>query len=335
MNVKKWLVGSGIFMLSLGLSALVYVSVTFKNSVNALEKEWSMARPKRIESFGSTKTLSILPLVNWHTRDKSLRGEAGVSYLIKTDHNTLLFDVGFNKGGDSPSPLEHNMAQLGIEIDSIDTIFLSHAHLDHRGGQQWVNQNTFSIGQEQIDLSDKIIYSPTPIQYPNAEIKVIPEASIIGEGIASLGAISRQLAIGKVAEQALVINVEGKGNVIIVGCGHQTVPKILIRSASVFSDPLYGIVGDLHYPLPEGRLNFLGINLQRRFASGEGPHRPISFSTMEQELDLLMKQNLGLIALGGHDTSDYVIDRFSLKFGDKYRHVKVGEWINIGPHANL
>jgi len=335
MKRKKWLAYCGVFVLVFGLSALVYFSIAFKNGTDTIAAEWSMTQPNEINNFGSTKTLSILPLVNWHTRDKSLQGEAGVSYLIKTDHNTLLFDVAFNQGGRSPSPLEHNMAQLGIKIEDIDTIFLSHAHLDHRGGQQWVDKNTFSMGQEQIDLSDKKIYAPTATEYPNAKVTLIPTATIIAEGIASLGAIPRQLAMGRVDEQALVIHVEGKGNVIIVGCGHQTVPKILDHSAKVFSDPLYGLVGDLHYPLPEGRLSFLGINLQRRFASGDGPHKPITLETMEHELDLLTKQNLGAIALGGHDTSDQVIERFSIRFGDKYHHVRVGEWIDIvSPRLN-
>jgi len=331
MKLRKWLTYCGVFVVIFSLSALVYFSIVFQNGVDSIAAEWSRAQPNPIGDFGSTKTLSILPLVNWHTRDNSLQGEAGVSYLIKTDHNTLLFDVGFNKGGNSPSPLEHNMAQLGIEIESIDTIFLSHAHLDHRGGQQWVNKNTFSIGKEQIDLSDKKIYSPIPTEYPNAQVTVTPKATIIAEGMASLGAIPRQLAIGRIEEQALVIHVEGKGNVIIVGCGHQTVPKILAHSAKVFNAPLYGLVGDLHYPLPEGRLSLLGINLQRRFASGDGPHKPITLATMERDLDLLTKQNLGAIALGGHDTSDQVIERFNLRFGDKYHHVRVGEWIDIVP----
>jgi len=329
MGLRKRLTYCGVFVLIFALSALLYFSIAFQNGVDSIAAEWSEAKPNPIGDFGSTKTLSILPLVNWHTRDNSLQGEAGVSYLIKTDHNTLLFDVGFNKGGNSPSPLEHNMAQLGIEIESIDTIFLSHAHLDHRGGQQWVNKNTFSIGKEQVDLSKKKIYSPVPTVYPNAEVTITPKATIIAEGMASLGVIPRQLAIGRIEEQALVINVEGKGNVIIIGCGHQTVPKILDHSAKVFSAPLYGLVGDLHYPLPEGRLSFLGINLQRRFASGEGPHKPITLETMERDLDLLTKQNLGAIALGGHDTSDQVIERFKLRFGDKYHHVRVGEWIDI------
>ena len=135
--------------------------------------------------------------------------------------------------------------------------------------------------------------------------------------------------MGRIEEQSLVINVEAKGLVFIVGCGHQTVPKILTRAQQIFNEDIYGLVGDLHYPIPEGRLSLLGINLQKYLASGEGPHNPISFETMNEELNMLQELGLRFIALGGHDTSDEAIEYFNTKFGDGYRHVKVGDWIEI------
>jgi 7,8-dihydropterin-6-yl-methyl-4-(beta-D-ribofuranosyl)aminobenzene 5'-phosphate synthase len=329
MNTRRIISRLGIVLLLIVVALAVYAAISFKRGAAEIDKEWSSYKPPQIHDFGSTKTLSVLPLVNWHTKDSSLKGEAGVSYLIKTDTQTILFDVGFNKNNESPSPIEHNMQALGVSLEDIDTVFLSHAHLDHSGGQQWVNQQTFSMGREQADLSGKAIYASTPTYYPNNEVSIIPDPTIIGTGIASLGAISRQLAIGRIEEQALVINVEGKGLVIIVGCGHQTVPKIFSRAEDVFDENIYGLVGDLHYPLPDGRLTFLGINLQRFLASGEGPHSPITTATMEQEIAMLKRKGLKTMALGGHDTSDQVIDYVSKQFGDGYHHVKVGGWINI------
>jgi metal-dependent hydrolase (beta-lactamase superfamily II) len=117
--------------------------------------------------------------------------------------------------------------------------------------------------------------------------------------------------------------------VIIVGCGHQTVSKILARANQVFSEPLYGLIGDLHYPIPEGRLSLLGINLQRYLASGEGPHKPITKDTMIKDIELLKQTGLQIIGLGGHDTSDEAIKYFSDSFGSGYRYVKVGSTISI------
>ena len=329
MNIKKIASYAGISILAVVSSLIVYFVFSFQQGKELVKEQWLQSTPEKIVNLGSTKTLSILPLVNWHTANDSLKGEAGVSYLIKTDNQTIMFDVGFNREGESPSPLQHNMKQLGIDLDDIDTLFLSHHHLDHSGGQGWVNNNTFSLGIEQVDLSDKKIFATTKLEYPNAKVTAIPNASVIGEGIASIGAISRQLFMGRIEEQALAINVQGKGLVLIVGCGHQTLPKILQRTEQVFDEPIYGLVGDLHYPVPMGRLSLLGLNLQRIFASGDGPLEQIDQQTIDDDIDRLKQLNPGVIGLGGHDTSDEVIERFNQEFDEVYQHVRVGQWITI------
>ena len=59
----------------------------------------------RLPSIGSTRGLEILPLVDWLTASPQLRGEAGVSYLVRTDGHTVLFDVGGNFQEEDLSPL--------------------------------------------------------------------------------------------------------------------------------------------------------------------------------------------------------------------------------------
>jgi 7,8-dihydropterin-6-yl-methyl-4-(beta-D-ribofuranosyl)aminobenzene 5'-phosphate synthase len=329
MNLKRAASLSSLVILAFTIILVSYLMLTFFQGVKEVESEWLQDKPNKIYNVGSTKTLSILPLVNWHISNDKFKGEAGVSYLIKTDTQTILFDVGFNQHNESPSPLQHNMAKLGIKLEDIDTLFLSHHHLDHSGGQSWVNKNTFSLGTEQVDLSDKNIYATSPIEYPNLDVTINPQASVIGQGAASIGGISRQLFMGRIKEQALAINVEGKGLVLIVGCGHQTLPKILARTQRVFNQPIYGLVGDLHYPVPTGRLSLLGINLQRIFASGDGPLEPIDKQTIDNELAMLKDLNMGLVALGGHDTSDEVIEIFHQEFMARYQYVQVGKPIIV------
>jgi len=41
--------------------------------------------------------------------------------------------------------------------------------------------------------------------------------------------------------------VEDRGIVLIVGCGHPTVEKIVARAEALFDQPVVGIVGGLHY----------------------------------------------------------------------------------------
>lgn len=320
--------------LAITLSVLLIIGLTVflalhLKQAHRIESQWSGQRYEKIEDFGSSKKLSILPLVNWYAIDGRFKTEAGVAYLIKTDNHQILFDVGLNKNKETPSPLEHNMSLLGVELSNIDTLFLSHHHLDHAGGQSWVNQNSFSLGRVQRSLGDIRIYSPKAVQYPGSQTKVIPDPTIIGKGISSIGSIGRVLTLGVIHEQALAINVKHKGVVLIVGCGHQTLDKILTRFDQLFDAPLYGIVGDLHYPVPDGRLNFLGLNLQRILASGSGFWNPISEEDVMQDINLLKKRNLGLIGLGAHDTSDFVLGEFEKTFGDAYKRVLVGREIVV------
>jgi 7,8-dihydropterin-6-yl-methyl-4-(beta-D-ribofuranosyl)aminobenzene 5'-phosphate synthase len=63
----------------------------------------------------------------------TLLSEHGLSLLITVyrgqTKNTILFDTGYSSVG-----LLHNLDQLGIDLDLIDTIVLSHGHMDHTGG---------------------------------------------------------------------------------------------------------------------------------------------------------------------------------------------------------
>ena len=320
----------GILGLAL-MGTVAFVELRNQSGVRKAEAEFAAQRPSPIGDFGTTRTLSILPLIDWHTSSAELNGEMGVSYLIETDEHRLLFDVGQNAKQESPSPLELNMKALGVTLGSVDTVFISHNHFDHVGGRQRQEERTFSVGLEQVALPSVRAFVPIPMTYPGLSPIHSAEPTRIGEGLASTGTIPRQLVFGRIDEQALAIHVADRGMVLIVGCGHQDIPKLLERYDQVFSEPLYGIVGGLHFPVPEGRMKLLGLNAQRIFASGSGMFSPIAMDDIRERMNELRRRNLGLIGVGGHDSSDEVIAMFSATFGDSYRHVRVGEPIVVGP----
>ena len=287
--------------------------------------------PPGVQDFGATRSLSILPLVDWHTSSSDLAGEMGVSYLIETDEHRILFDVGQNTRQESPSPLERNMEALGVAIDSIDTVFISHNHFDHVGGRLNQKNQTFSIGLEPVPLPGVRAFVPIPMGYPGLEPIHAVAPVLIGKGVASTGTIPRQLVFGWIDEQALVVHVAERGAILIVGCGHQSISDLLKRYDRVFDEPLYGVVGGLHFPVPEGRLEILGLNAQRIFASGNGMLAKMTMDDVKADLEELRRRELGLIGVGGHDSSDEVITMFAEAFGPAYRHVRVGKRIVVGP----
>ncbi|MDX1666621.1 MAG: MBL fold metallo-hydrolase [Saprospiraceae bacterium] len=310
---------------------LIWSQVKINRAAEQIDREFQAHQPPAIDSLGSVDTLTILPLVDWHTASAELKGEMGVSYLIEAGNETILFDLGYNAEEEQPSPLQHNMDKLGIALEDVDMIVISHDHFDHVGGHKWVEEGSFSPGVKQVPLGEVSIFTPVDKTYPGQSPITTREPTALAPGIATTGTIARRLFMGRIEEQALVVNVDGKGLVLIVGCGHQTIPKLIQRTEEAFSKPIYGIVGGLHMPVPEGRFPLLGglINAQRFFASGDGPLDPLSQEDINRYLQLLKEKNIQLIGIGGHDSSDQVIAQFKDAFGDRYEEVKVGKKIQV------
>jgi glyoxylase-like metal-dependent hydrolase (beta-lactamase superfamily II) len=151
----------------------------------------------KLVDLGSTRSLAILPLVDWHSARPELRGEPGVSYLVKTDRNTILMDVGLNFTAAEPSPLMHNMRELGISLADIDTIVISHRHADHVGGLRWLRRRTFSLGNEQVTLSGKTVFVPESMSYPGVTPRCSPAPTVVAPGITTIGAIRSQIYLGR------------------------------------------------------------------------------------------------------------------------------------------
>ena len=61
--------------------------------------------------------------------DKGMWGEHGVSYLIEKDNDRILFDT-----GTSWEIVKHNLKEMGIQLNDVTQIVLSHGHYDHTGG---------------------------------------------------------------------------------------------------------------------------------------------------------------------------------------------------------
>ena len=155
---------------------------------------------------------------------EGLKADWGLSCLIEAEGiPRILFDTGA-KG----SILLHNMEQLNIDPLSIDEVFISHAHWDHMGG-----------------LADFLkINNRVKIYMPLSAAKGATHANTIGVG-APMQLHENVYSTGELQgiEQSLVISTL-QGLVVIVGCSHPGVDKIL-KAASGWGN-VYAIIGGLH-----------------------------------------------------------------------------------------
>jgi metal-dependent hydrolase (beta-lactamase superfamily II) len=323
-----------VVLIALLAAAFGFALFRHHAEVERADALWRARRPASLGDFGTTQQLTILPLLDWHAARPDLATEMGVSYLVVTDHTTVLFDTGNNARNAEPAPLAANMKALGVALADVDAVVISHAHFDHVGGRRWtdgaVSGTTFGIGNEQPVLADKRVLTAIPMTYPGIEPEPASAPTRVAPGVATTGTIPRKLFAGWIDEQALAVHIAGKGIILIVGCGHQTLARLIERAEAIFDAPIHGVVGGLHYPVPRGRLPLAGIiDIQRWFASGDGPLAPLSVDEVDHELGLLERRKIGLLAIGGHDSSDEVIARARVRFGAAYRDLRVGQPIVV------
>ena len=137
-----------------------------------------------------------------------LKPEWGLSIKVETPQWSLLWDTGA-----TPQTLKYNASQMGKSLD-VDFLVFSHRHWDHTGGYEAVNA--------------KEVYSPYDPYFP-IKAKSNPEAYEIYDGIYA----TRTLEAYGIREMGLVIDIEGYGQVLLVGCSHPGVHNIY---ASVVKD---------------------------------------------------------------------------------------------------
>ncbi|RKD25773.1 hypothetical protein BEP19_02190 [Ammoniphilus oxalaticus] len=193
---------------------------------------------------------------------------------------TVLLDTGV-----SPNGVLHNMRTLGIELGEMQAIALSHGHADHTLGLPGLidrfgeSRAIPLVAHPDAFLERKVIFpdgremcfSP-PLELnqldPN-KIEVRKETgptTLVDQAVLVTGQIPRQTSFENgfpfhytkregvwendpliLDDQALVVHVEGKGLVIITGCGHAGIINT-IRYAQELTgvEKIHAVIGGFH-----------------------------------------------------------------------------------------
>jgi 7,8-dihydropterin-6-yl-methyl-4-(beta-D-ribofuranosyl)aminobenzene 5'-phosphate synthase len=145
----------------------------------------------------------------------------GFSCVITGAEKTILFDTGPGRG------LLSNMGRLAIEPESIDCVVLSHIHGDHSGGlERLLDRHT-----------DLPVYLPRSVakrfkeivQKHGARIVEVEGPLKICEDVYSSGELGKWIK-----EQSLIIQMD-KGLIVITGCAHPGIVKI-VRAVKVLHE---------------------------------------------------------------------------------------------------
>lgn len=157
----------------------------------------------------------------------------GLSFLIGDD---LLFDT-FGR----EDVFAENLSRFKIEIKNIKHIFISHQHWDHTRGLFYLAQNypeanfkvyvLKSFGQK---------FKKQLAKYKNLEVIEIGRVQKIKNNFYTTGEIT-----GEIPEQSLIIE-RKKGLIVITGCSHPGIVKIVDYARGAFGKEILFLIGGFH-----------------------------------------------------------------------------------------
>ncbi len=198
--------------------------------------------------------MEIVTLIENLVYKGGLKGEHGLSFLIKTGKHKILFDT-----GQSGSVLD-NARAMGEDLRDVDFIALSHGHYDHTGGLEKVLEinKTAKVVMKRSILEEKYSNSSGSMkeigfklrgryrEYPNEFILLDGDYNL-GDGIRVVGDIGKysdfegiqeglfvkeedKYVRDRFSDELFLIVEKNEGLNIITGCSHRGIINIL-RSA--------------------------------------------------------------------------------------------------------
>lgn len=202
--------------------------------------------------------------------DEYYIGEPAVSYYIEDDNSKILFDAGYS------DVLIRNAEDMGLDLEGLNTIVISHGHEDHTRGLKYyfesdmqthnltivAHPNAFDpklsdgkligspLSREELDKHSKLILTKTPYEISNnivflGEIPVtnyFEQRYSIGETFSE-----GEIIEDKLLDDSALVYKTSKGIYIITGCSHSGICNIINYAKEVTGENrILGVIGGFH-----------------------------------------------------------------------------------------
>lgn len=234
----------------------------------------------------------ILVTYDNNPSDPRLTTAWGFSCLIQGLEKTILFDT-----GGSGSVLLSNMATMGLDPATVELVVLSHIHGDHTGGLERFLQRQAKVT---VFLPQSFPAAfKAGVQKAGAHVVEISGPQPICAGAFTTGEMDSGWGLH---EQALVLQT-ANGLVVITGCAHPGIVRILEKAKAVGQDGLLLVMGGFHL----------------------GGHSAGAIASIIERF-----QQLGVRYVGPcHCSGDAARSQMAAAFGSKYIPIGVGSIISI------
>jgi 7,8-dihydropterin-6-yl-methyl-4-(beta-D-ribofuranosyl)aminobenzene 5'-phosphate synthase len=252
----------------------------------------------------------------------------GYSALIEYGGKRILFDT-----GGQYRAFAENAGKLGVDLKSLDFVVLSHRHGDHTSGLAFVLQQNPNVkiyapleggsfgtpvtGLTAKLLERRVVEAPDDSHYfdgkypaaytvdspwPGANISRVDTPVEVMSGFFLFRTVSENKGTLELNELSMAIKTP-KGLVVVVGCSHPGIEKILAAATQI--DPnIYSVFGGLHLvDVSDQQVTKIVENFRQKW-------------------------KIERVA-AGHCSGEFAQSEFSRQFGVRHDHSGVGEIIAL------
>lgn len=218
--------------------------------------------------------MRIVTLVENTSISADYKSKHGLSFYIETNNHKILFDLGSN------TLFLENAQRLGVDISKVDTVIISHGHIDHGGALElflkknssakiYIRETAFQPHYTKV-LGIPIYVGLNKKLQNKAQVVLTGESCIIDEELqlfsgvmerecytTSNNALYTKTNKGMILddfnhEQSLIINENGKYT-LLSGCAHNGIVNILNKAEQIIEDKVSTVISGFHVYNPVSR----------------------------------------------------------------------------------
>jgi 7,8-dihydropterin-6-yl-methyl-4-(beta-D-ribofuranosyl)aminobenzene 5'-phosphate synthase len=258
-------------------------------------------------------------------KDSAMQKDWGYAALIEYSGKRILFDT-----GNDPAVLEQNAKAKRADFSKLDFVVMSHRHGDHMGGLAYLLRVNPTVkiyapkegfGVYGADLPstfyrkdpslppEQRYYNGAPPEvmrfgsaWPGANFELVDKTTEISPDIHLIALVSDKPGTLELRELSLAINTPD-GMVIVVGCSHPGVEKIVAAAAAI-NPRIHVIAGGFHLVVS-------------------------SDADIEKVVTALHDTSKVEYVAPGHCTGEPAFTGLRKAFGDHYLHAGLGTTVDL------